>query len=200
MRNLRISPTVHALAMTFTILIGVLAMPANNLAQEATPGATPEPPTYTVTVLGSVIPVPGAVDEETIVGLKRVDFEAGATIGEEGHPHDGSFVLSVATGAVCYTYINIDVDPNVDVEVKATVASDGPLPAGCESAQTDCAAPDGCVLLPGETVYLTTGSALTQSDTAWHTYGNVDPNNTAVVYLAEFQPPVDAAPCRGGCG
>ena len=52
----------------------------------ATPAATPEPGGY-----------------GTILRLKRVDLEPGAMPPMEGHTHDGSFVLSVAEGSICYT-------------------------------------------------------------------------------------------------
>jgi len=128
--------------------------------------------------------------------LKRVRLEPGATPPEEGHSHDGSFVLSVEEGAICYELLS---SPPILGTLTARTPQNTSAPAGCAATATDCDDEDGCTLQPGGTVYLPTGSTITQTDTAGHWYRNVDTTNRAVVYLAEDQEGMNAAPCGGGC-
>ncbi len=187
----------------------------NNLLPGAGPVTSEDLPGIAVTDVGT-IPLPtvpavgqGTPEPEYTLRLKRVDLWLGA-VTTEGHPHDGSFVLTVDSGAVCYTLLEPAVNGTV---VTATVpehvepASACPAPdvicgpdVACTPAQTDCDGGTGCILEPGETVYLPAGSTVTQmGDGAQHWYGNVDPYHPAVVYLAEYQLEGDDAGCGGSC-
>jgi hypothetical protein len=188
----------------------------SNLFQDAPPPVTTHDiPGIAVTDTGT-LPLtpaptvgPGTPEPEYTLRLKRVDLWLGA-VTSEGHAHDGSFVLFVDTGAVCYTLLDpVESGTVVKATVPEHVEPPVPCPApelscgpeACAPPRTDCDGGAGCTLEPGDTVYLPTGSTITQvGDGAWHWYGNVDPDHPAVVYLAEYQLEVDGAPgCSGGC-
>jgi hypothetical protein len=188
--------------------------PSSYVLAEASPSASPmaveEPPGVAVTDLGT-LPVTASLDEEYTLRLKRVDLWLGSG-PIEGHTHPGAFVLAVDSGAICYTLLAPEVTGTV---VTAIVSDNVELPTGggcpvpdigcpsdpslCALPRTDCADGDGCVLAPGDTVYMPAGSTLTQTGDADHWYGNVDPDHPAVVYMAEYQEEEDGAGCGSSC-
>lgn len=198
--------------------------PASRLPSIGTPIPHEEFDGVLVTNLGEVC-IPGGTcpDEEpsaggtpvagphaTILRLKRVELLPGHERPEQSHNHPGAFTLSVSEGAICYTMLGVEEGEEsvatARVAESVTPPTDCPapdLPCGpnvCAPAlRTDCADADGCVLDPGDTVYLPAASTITQTDDALHWYVNVDPNEPAVVYLAEQQDFVSAAPCGGSC-
>lgn len=162
---------------------------------EATPGATPEAGVVAMGLAQVDLPPPPVVAEGTpaptyLLRLKRVEV-APDTMPSQHH-HNGAFALSVEEGAICYTLVTNDHGT-----VTAALSQDVAPPPGCESS-IDCV-DFVCTLDAGDTIYLPTGSTLTQTHGETHFYGNVDPAIPAVVYLAEYQSHQDAAPCSGGC-
>jgi alpha-ketoglutarate-dependent taurine dioxygenase len=145
--------------------------------------------------LGQVdLPAQPEADEGTpavyLLRLKRVTMDPGTMPGP--HHHNGAFVLSVESGAICYTLVTNDHGT-----VTAALSDDVGPPPGCESS-IECEN-YLCTLKAGDTIYLPTGSTLTQTHGETHTYGNVDQETPAVVYIAEYQSHSDDAGCRGGC-
>lgn len=211
---------------SFLIVLAVLmatrgnssSAPNSNLAYFASPVAEEYAPGLVVSDLGTlalyatpeVVPRPDATPTPMAdLRLKKVTLEPNAVPSTEGDSHNGAFVLSVESGTICYTYLEADGD---DPTVTAIVAKNVPVPVGCPTLslicpgadgcsppRTDCADADGCELQPFDTVYLPAGSSVLQTDSTLHWYGNVDPVDTAVVYLAEYQPETDSAPCGSGC-
>jgi hypothetical protein len=158
------------------------------------------PFTVGATEVVTASPASGTPPAIWTVTLKRVTMGPGVDPGSP-HPHDGAFVLTVASGAICYenTVPNEGEisEPAAVVAYQAPV--DGEIPSECSESRTQCAAPAGCVLVPNERVYLPAGSSLVQTGSAHHwyaNYGTVD----AVVYLAEDQgPPTGLPGCGTGC-
>jgi hypothetical protein len=177
--------------------LGEVVFPAETDPDAGTPAAQiPPPPDEETAVAGAsppASPAPGSFD--IILRLKRVDMDPGAIPPLGGHVHEDSFVLTVAEGSICYTH-----KPSVhDSRVTVTMATDALAPEGCATTKTYAECQAGCTLEEGETVYLTAGSTVIQAGTARHWYGNVDPDNPAVVYLAEQQEDDPGAPCAGRC-
>jgi hypothetical protein len=198
---------LSSILIVFAALFGSYSAPSS--AQESEPVCLAGPPAneYSpgvwVTDLGAFelppepdggTPPPGT-PEPPELRLKRVCLEQDTNWPSASHGHDGSFVLSVEAGAICYTYLE-PIDSVVTVTAK--VSEDTAIPAACSGAQTDCGGTAGCVLLEGESVYLPEGSSIHQSGSAQHRYGNVD-TELALVYLAEYQPATGGAGCGGTC-
>jgi len=177
--------------------------PVNYLPQASTPVTVQEPTGVAVTDLGTLpIPTPtpatpGAEpsSDEYVLRLKRVDLWLEASPVDED-THTGLFVLTVDTGAICYTLVSKN---SADTVVTAWASQDVVAPNECQTADLDCTVEGGCELAVNDTVYLPAGSTVTQTGTTEHLYRNVDPDMPAVVYLAEYQEEGDDAGCGGGC-
>lgn len=174
------------------VILLVASAGAITLAQDSTTGASPPVASPTVE---RAWPPPDEVVTAPVVYVTKVTLPPHAQIDPDSHL--GSFILSVAEGAICYTYVGAP-DPT-ETSVIASIAAADPIPTGCVGAETTCELNADCILKPGDVVYLPTGSWITQSNTAMHTYGNVG-DMQAVVYLSGYEPDVGGAPCFGGCG
>jgi hypothetical protein len=181
--------------LTGLVLLAV-ALGANTAAQEATPGTTPSatylaehlwPPTQEVNGEGTPLPMPY---------VTLVTMPPGSEV-DDGTAHGGTFVLTVSEGAICYHYPGAP-DPTETTVIAHIVVSET-APAGCQEARTDCEINADCILAPGDVVYLTAGSWITQSNLANHRYWTVG-SVTAVVYVSGYWvDPPGTAPCGGGC-
>jgi hypothetical protein len=150
------------------------------------------------TPAASTPPAPTPTPVDHTLRLKKVTLPEGVTT-TGNHGHDGVFVLSVQAGAICYRYLS-PVETDADVTVTARMSSDVAVPEACQIDKTwsECGGPDGCVLEPGDAVYLPTGSSIEQEGDTTHRYGNVD-TEEAIVYFAEYQKKDDDAGCAGSC-
>ncbi len=151
-----------------------------------------------------------AVDQNSkphILYLMRVEFGPNDP-APVPHVHAGEFVLTVASGAICYELTNVDATTTVTANLLPGAATND----ACNMNQNFTCVENQdtgirtCTLTSGDRVYVPQGSSITQQGAspgaanvaANHTYGNVD-NTSAVVFLAGYQEDTDGAGCKGGC-
>ncbi|MBA2470546.1 MAG: hypothetical protein H0V37_14165 [Chloroflexia bacterium] len=152
-------------------------------------------------------PAADASSEPHILYLMRVEFGPNVP-APPAHIHAGEFVLTVASGAVCYELVNVDATTTVTADLLPGAATNDACNANQDFSCVEDAATGirTCTLESGESVYVPEGSSITQQGAsagtanvgANHTYGNVD-DVPAVVFLAGYQVDIDGAGCGGHC-
>ncbi len=146
-------------------------------------------------------------EDDYILYLVRVGFGPNVP-AFPAHIHGGEFVLTVASGAVCYELVNVDSSTKVTASLLPGSATND----ACNPNQNDLPCVEDaetgvleCRLGSGDKVYVPEGSWITQEGAmpdaasvgAEHTYGNVD-DEPAVVYLAGYRLETGVG-CGGTC-
>jgi hypothetical protein len=153
-----------------------------------------EPAAETPAAGGGAEATPSSVNSAPMV-LQHVTIDPHTMDPNTEHPHGGGFLLTVVSGAICYTQ-GLYLEATSMVSVHAAAANE--VPADCAAPAPECESPSGCQLMEGETVYLPAGSTVVQSNSAWHVYGNVD-DVPAVIVLSGYAIELPALPCGGSC-
>jgi hypothetical protein len=186
--------------LAIVLLTSAWVGPRETFSQEAaTPPATPA-----MDPVGEVIglielPTDSTYAAGTVRYLTRWTFGPGASYGQ--HQHDGTFMVAVESGALCYQQLAIDPSAEVVAEVATT---GGSVPREC-SQSADLACGDNvCTLKDGDVIYLPAGSTLAQFGTGeavsgLHSYKNVDTVNEAVIFLTGTESITTDAGCGSSC-
>jgi quercetin dioxygenase-like cupin family protein len=195
MRRLASVISIGVIVLLFAAILATGSSPSVAQTAPSDTPATPAAESLGLVVLPEENPTPGATPE--VLQLTHVTLEPGASTGQ--HAHGGSSVLSVIAGAICYTSYSSAG------EVKAITTDPTQLnPESCPASVVTTVAPlectdNSCVIPAGQSIYLPTGSTVTQTEAGGHKYTNVS-NETAEVYIVWVRIiDPDSAPCGGGC-
>ncbi len=202
-----LSQSVHWRVVGAVFLLFALVSPGIGASQSidtSTPESSPpsiappvnEPDIYLVNSL----PIPSKEDPSQTLYLVRLEFGPDASFAAE-HRHLGQFVLTVNSGAICYTVGNLDAS----TEVTAILPASPETHELCPTSTLKCDPPDEftgeqfCELKDGDSIYLPTNGSISQTGTGRHSYGIVD-DIPATVHISGLQKgSPDSAPCGGGC-